>query len=715
MLVSDRINEEVFVMGLQATNAGIDFQQRVAAYMMILMEFDMEISLALQLGRNDKIEAMNFEASESIDDLVITLDSQKKVYFQMKRTISLSDNDDSEFYGVCEQFVKQYLKQDDNDIAYILATRSESSKYITIKLKRILEGIRLAGNLQIVGELSQQEKNIYNKICNNIKSIYKNLQKSEILEKDLLNILLRIYIEIFDIESGEEFEKTIKLILFKLIDVDVELFWRTLISKAVEYGANRRYLSREKLKEQCKVYVEENKKTKSEFKELNFNVSWKKGIRDIQIQIDYVVAVPTENTKKEMEIENETVFVFELYRFNESKKKESIKYIPPNRMKWENGFEFEVWFRCATQERCHNYIEHELCKKIEGSYEVVIWPVKKHFECTDIELLHKEVLLKSFDNQKECICSNCGKAIFDSKAYLIEIDNDEFCGSIGMVHDNCIRPVDRIIGEMLMPNIEDYSYLKNFDIARWVKLIKKGKQAWRNIERMAAQRLPMFIDTDEVFHDGNYCLYQILENGDTKYITNRGVIDRISKREAEKYQHMFTIKMHEAKAEGDSFGYSSKSYIYGRYTQIIEQVGDKEEFIECIETKVGVYNDFVAKVYNDCETYYAPIIYLSVEGEPFVLPNFIFPMLTNPFELKKYINNWEKLGFSMPDYEVCIIKDDNEFILKMISLITNHILPVVDGMFGLDGKLIRGIDMHLMWEMSEEHSEESENMTTNEE
>ena len=32
-------------MGLQATNAGIDFQQRVSAYMMILMEFDMDISL----------------------------------------------------------------------------------------------------------------------------------------------------------------------------------------------------------------------------------------------------------------------------------------------------------------------------------------------------------------------------------------------------------------------------------------------------------------------------------------------------------------------------------------------------------------------------------------------------------------------------------------------------------------------------------------------
>ena len=48
-------------MGLQATNAGIDFQQRVSAYMMILMEFDMDISLALQLNRNDKIEGLNFE------------------------------------------------------------------------------------------------------------------------------------------------------------------------------------------------------------------------------------------------------------------------------------------------------------------------------------------------------------------------------------------------------------------------------------------------------------------------------------------------------------------------------------------------------------------------------------------------------------------------------------------------------------------------------
>ena len=330
-------------------------------------------------------------------------------------------------------------------------------------------------------------------------------------------------------------------------------------------------------------------------------------------------------------------------------------------------------------------------------------------------MLHKDILLKSLEKQKACICANCGKAVFDNKAYLIEIDNEEYSDSVGMVHDNCIRPVDRIIGEIIMPKIEDYSYLKHFDIASWVKLVKKGKQAWNNLEEMAVQCPHMTIDTDEVFHDGNYCLYHILENGDRKYTTNRGVIDRISKREAEQLQQMFTTKMKEAKKEGNPFGYSSKSYIYGRYSQIIEQVGDKEEFIECVDTKVSLYNEFVARIYNDCETYYAPIIYLSVDGEPFVLPNGIFPMLTNPFELPKHIKNWEKMGFSMPDYEVCIIKDDNEFILKMISLITNQILPVVDGMFGADGRMLRGIHMHLMWEIQEEYSRRSENVTTSEE
>lgn len=41
------------------------------------------------------------------------------------------------------------------------------------------------------------------------------------------------------------------------------------------------------------------------------------------------------------------------------------------------------------------------------------------------------------------------------------------------------------------------------------------------------------------------------------------------------------------------------------------------------------------------------------------------------------------------------------YILKMISLISNGILPAANSMFAPNGKLIRGIHIHLMWELQE--------------
>ena len=63
-----------------------------------------------------------------------------------------------------------------------------------------------------------------------------------------------------------------------------------------------------------------------------------------------------------------------------------------------------------------------------------------------------------------------------------------------------------------------------------------------------------------------FCLYQILDNGDKRYTLNRGVIDRLSRKGAELLQEKFNENLITAKNEGNPFGYSSKSYIYGRYS-----------------------------------------------------------------------------------------------------------------------------------------------------
>lgn len=689
-------------MGLQATNAGIDFQQRVSAFMMILMEFEIDISMVLQLNLKEKIIELNFEACENIDDLVMTLESGKKIYFQMKRTISLSESKDSEFYGVCTQFVKQYLTQNSSDLAYILCTRSESSSAITVKLKRILEGIRLARDFKIISDLNKEEKIIFDKMCNNIKKIYKNIKQQDIPNHQLLELILHMYVEIFDVECGEEYEKNIKLILFNKVHVDVELFWRALIAKAINYGANRRCVSKDDLKTQFDIYISDNQVYENTSEQF-FTHTWANDVKDLEVKLDYVVAVPTEVTKQEMDLKENTVFAFELYRFDDSERKKSLMYELTNIIRLENGAEFHVLFRCSTQDRFHKFIEEELSQIINNRYELVYCPVKKLYDDTEVELLHKEILIKSLESQKECKCINCGKAIFEDDAYIIEIDNQECTNTAGMVHKMCVRPIDRIIGEIKIPKIGDYAYLKNFDISTWSKLIRKGKQAWGSIDSINSKCSPMFIDTDEVFHDGNYCVCNILKNGDKRYTTNRGVIDRLSKREAKELQQGFNDSFKKGRDANNPVGYSSKSFAYGSYEQLIEQIGDKESFIECVEAKVELYNEVIAKIYNDCETFYAPIIYLAIEGEPLVLPNYCFPMITNPFDLEKYLDNWSKMEINISDYEVCIIKDDNEFILKMISLITNNVRPVVNGLFSSNGKPLRGIMMHLMLELKEEH------------
>ena len=88
----------------------------------------------------------------------------------------MSDDSESEFFCVCEQFVNQFLKQNENDLAYILVTRTEASKAISVKLKRILEGIRLANSLSVIEKLYQEERKIFDKVSSNIKTIYKNIR-----------------------------------------------------------------------------------------------------------------------------------------------------------------------------------------------------------------------------------------------------------------------------------------------------------------------------------------------------------------------------------------------------------------------------------------------------------------------------------------------------------------------------------------------------------
>lgn len=693
-------------MAIQPTNAGIDFQQRVSAFMMILMEFDIELDAVLGIGLKDKIQKLNFEASDKIDDLVMTTSTNRKIYMQMKRNISLSSDLDSEFYGVCNQFVRQFLEENPEDVAYVLVARTQASNSISIKLKRILDGIRLANSINIEANLNKTEISILEKFKENIDYAYKCATEESISEDVLKRIISKVYIEVFDIEDGESFERNVKLILHSRLNVDVELFWRMLISTAIQYGANKNCLDKESLHKHIKGYINSQDKTGG-LSELQ----WEEQGAGVSVKKDCVIALGNAEINKKIGVKDEdkeTILIMELYRFAEGKKKETLQYIAPNIMKWGDDISFEILFRCSSKSRIEKYIDDGGLEKYNTeNSKVIVFPVNDDGRESDMEILHKDLICKSIKSQKECKCINCGKAIYEKEVYLIEIDNVECSNKAGFIHKECLRPIDRVLGICMMPEANQYSYLKNFDINLWIKLIMKGKQAWGNIGGLEEDIVHFMIDTDEVFTDGKYCVRTLLSDGTFHYATNRGVIHRMTRSDAEQFAKQLVERYRDAKQMKNPFCYTSETYVYGPYEYLVAQMGVKEELLECVSAEVVIYNEMIAKMYNESETYYAPIIYLCVEGEPVII-NGAFPLITNPLKLNYYLENWKSAGIILENYEVNIISEDNDFILKVLSLILNGVRPIVDMLIGIDGKLIKGCMIYTMKELEIMHSEDKQ-------
>lgn len=683
-------------MGLQATNAGIDFQQRVSAFMMILMEFGIDVSKVLRIDNaNEKIEKIDFEACESIDDLVLTLESGKRIFFQMKRTISLSDDSGSEFYKVCKQFVEQNIKNRTSDIAYVLMTRSEASNIVVHKLRRVLDGVRLSQSFDFISSLNADEKIAFEKFSSNVKKIFKELTGETISEHALLALCLKTYVETLDIETGESFEKNIFLMLYGKLQIDPVTFWEGLIARAVDYGAKRRSVSAESLKSFFDNY-KKKPKTEKKISAIDAISEWKRELSERDIRFDNVVCRPNEKTQKEFNMGTNTILVVELYRFDESEKR-NYRYVSPNMLFLQNGMELEVLYRSSTKERCVEYLNTQ---SLEDNTEIILMPANKSGDGpTAVETMHTSLILKSFEeNSRTCNCINCGKAITDKKAYLVEIDNSEASCIAGLAHIECPRPIDRIIGASFLKISDEMLGLNKFDINKWIKLASKGKTAWESMKYLNAPSKIMVVNDFDVFEDGNYCICNRLDNGDKHYITKRGKIDRFGKKMAEKILSDFIIQMEKEHKAGGCLGYSSESMSFCSDKQCKEEF-PAEGFLKIVDTSIEPYNKIIASIYNDSYTFYAPIIYYSIDGEPLILNNGIFPLVSDPLLASMCLDNWKNHGNEINDFEMCIIENDNEFILKISRLIMQRIRPFVNPMIVADDKMPLGIPIYMQWEI----------------
>jgi hypothetical protein len=100
--------------GGAATHGGINFQDRVAAWVLVRMLAERP---AVPVGPNGVPADLRFETPEPVDDLLIGTTEGSHSFVQAKRTIRLSDSPHSEFAAAVDQFVRQLFSGQTTAIA----------------------------------------------------------------------------------------------------------------------------------------------------------------------------------------------------------------------------------------------------------------------------------------------------------------------------------------------------------------------------------------------------------------------------------------------------------------------------------------------------------------------------------------------------------------------------------------------------------------------
>lgn len=702
-------------MGIQPTNAGIDFQQRVSAWFMLNMLFDIKLNNSLSVMSNEKIIEIASEAKEEIDDLVIKTESGKKIYMQMKRSISLSTEASSEFYSVCSQFVKQYLKNYSNDIAYILVTSHNASRNICEVLRKVLDSIRTSNSFSVVGAFNKKEKDAYEKVKAVIEEIYAEITQDILSEKQLLSIFKKMYIDILDIENNQGYEKIVKMLLNTKSFVEADLIWSYMIKLALNLAANRQVITKKYLKDNLKQYLKGNsEESKDRLEKRSFQTTYETD--SFEMAKDYILAFSNEEIDKLFNVneqvkESKRLYLMELDRFDSDGNKK-LDYISPNKVILVNGIELDILCRSATQLGIERFINSDKFGGKYSEYSLIVIQANKNGGNVEKQELHKEYLKRCWEEKKEVKCLNCGSAIFQEETFICELDDKEVNNDMGMIHKECLLPVNRVLGVAKMPAKEDYSYLKNFNINLWIDKIRKGQYFSGELQNFNQEILQMVVETKNVFDQGNYMVKVYLENDTFRYLTDKGNIDRFSSIEAQQFVISMNSRIKEGNEEKNPWCYSSESYTFGRYQNLVSMFGGKEDYLECLHSEVVKYNDAVASLYSQCDNFYAPLIYLTIDDRPITIDG-VFPLFTNPLEIKTYIKNWNKVGIKVESFNVNIINDDNEFRLRIIELLEEDIRPIANMKIGKNGELISGIIFYTMKEIEEGEKVDNADRTVN--
>jgi hypothetical protein len=667
--------------GGAATNTGIDYQQRLAAYFLIQMLLEIDSLSGIGLEGVYRIISVSFESSSCIDDITVTTEDSN-LYIQAKRNINLSDKTDSEFFKTASQFVNQFVNDSQPNDKYILATSSGASSKIRYDLKKISESIRLNEADFKNNPLNKSEQEVYAKIKRCLSAAYQSIVNKAISDTIMTDILKRIYIVTADVQSGMPLEGAILTVLATRSKVKPELLFSTVISLALTLASQRQSINKKGLEDKFEIYLNPNTPEKRlSIEQSFFKIEFSD--RDIPSGRE-ILLVNSLSGKADF-------MIIELFRFDETGNKRMQFY--GDTCKTPNGIEWKVIHRTATNEGMLRFVE-ERDEFFKDKKIAILQSAEDDGSTISFSLAYQE-LCKSLLRENEQIlrCLYCGDFISENNAPLIEVDEVGAEHALGLIHKSCLKPIDRVIGLIKAQLFNEYDYLKDFDYQTWINLAPKGQALFASLQGKPKQVMFMAWNPEGGSEfKGNYCLKINLKDGSSRYVHHRGKIVRYTLSSANERAKFLNLRFEEERQKGDPACYTSKNEDFGRYSDSMKMKDEDEECIECINAEVTEYTMAIEKAYNRFSHYYAPIIILlsKESGQPIVHKSTLF-LIHNPLELNQYLKNWAKAGIELPEYKIEIISSDDEFDKLLSKFMMNGIQVVANPLFDMNQKPLSGI------------------------
>lgn len=241
-----------------ATNAGIEYQQRVASlfFLAAAAEWQWFPNLGLEQSGAGFISKISFETDAPVDDLNVFYETAQ-LYLQIKRSVVFSNKRNSPFIKSLQQFAKQHLINPDAHL--ILITSSLASDRVTLSLSKALYLGRTAENAENIFRQNRQIQLAYD----DFKIIAsKVLQQEAGADKDIdiEKFLKQIYVVKVDIEPLDHFEQAVFLRIKSLDDnTSPLLIWNSILTKCLESARGRLTLTANECRKYFSYVVELSK------------------------------------------------------------------------------------------------------------------------------------------------------------------------------------------------------------------------------------------------------------------------------------------------------------------------------------------------------------------------------------------------------------------------------------------------------------------------